>query len=249
MAIMDIFRNTFGGNTAPPGAASNPTIPNGAADNKSDGSIPGIPPAPSKDQSPLAGFASLWETKDDNKGNEAPSLVPKFNLDPTKFGESVSKMDFLSTLPAELQTKIAGGDFTAMLQAVNHVGQQAFARGVEVNTRMMETAFSNQANTLMTHTLPNTIKDHSTKTAVLDMSPILNNPAVAPIVNIVRQQFTQHNPMATPAETAAAVNSYFQTFGQELLKGNGFDVQQSQKVAPGTPRQTDWGSFLDSKVG
>ena len=251
--VMNLFRNFTGSapaaNQTPPGAAANPTIPNTNNANKSDGSFPAIPAATKNSaESPLAGFATLWQINNEGKGTEAPSLIPKFNMDPTKLSENVSKMDFLSAVPQDIMQKVmAGNDPTALLTVINTVGQQAFQRGMEINTRMMEKAFGAQADTLLSHTLPTSIKEHTTRTAVLDMTPVMQNPAVAPIADIIRQQFVQQNPTANATEIATAVNSYFQALGGEVLKSSGYQVQLMDKNAPAAPKTTDWDTWLPNQ--
>lgn len=239
-SIMDMFRN-FGGapapattnsssaGTTPPGAAANPTIPNNANANKSDGSVAAIPAAPANsEQSPLANFEKMWEVKPEGKGNETPSLIPRLNMDPTKLSQAVSQLDFTKTIPQELMAKaMAGNDPASLIGVINLASQAAFQHGIQATGKMIEESFGQQANTLMNHTLPSTMQSFSNKAAVASAAPIMNNPAVAPLANLVREQFTLHNPLATSAEVAGHVTKYFDALGQEFLKASGYAVTQA----------------------
>lgn len=252
MSVMDIFRGMIPGNSASPpatpaGAAANPTVPNTDA-NKSDGSVVAFPAAPAnKAESPLANFEKMWEVKADDKGATAPSLIPRLNMDPTKLQQAVSQLDFTRNIPQDLMQKaMAGNDPASLIGVINLASQAAFQHGIQATGKMIEESFGQQAATLMNHTLPTTIQQHQSKQAVGAL-PIMNNPAVAPLVNLVREQFTNQNPMATPAEISSHVTSYFNAFGQEYLKANGYEVKQAS-AASATPSHTvngdtDWSKW------
>lgn len=249
MSILDHFRNILPTGNAPAGAAANPTVPNNTTKG-SDGSVVAIPAAPTDaNKSPLEGFAKLWEIKTDDKGTVAPSLVPKMNMDPAKLREHVSKIDFLSGInPELLQKAMAGNDPQSLLQVVNSAVQAAFQQGVTTSAQMMEAGFGAQANTLLTHTLPTSMADYATKNAVVNSNAVMNNPAVAPLVDMVRKQFQGANPAASPVEIQTAVSTYFDAMSQEVLKASGYQVQAQQtgnNVNGLQPRQVqDWSTWV-----
>lgn len=260
MAIMNAFRNMFGGTTAdgnpanqgtaPSGAAVNPTIPNNNT-LKSDGSLTAIPASPDNaKQSPLDGFTKLWETKTaDGADSPEPSLIPRLNIDPAKLSQTVAGLDFTKGIPQELLSKALSGDHASMIAAINSAVQQSFQYGVQSSARMIEEAFTSQSNTLLTHTLPNTVRNLNASAVVADSSPIMNNPAVAPLVKVVQSQFAANNPTATAAEISQHVTAYFDAMGQEFLKAGGYTVLSPEQVAaknntPGRRQETNWETFL-----
>lgn len=230
--LLELMSNFMGGSNQQqpqPGAVTNPAIPGAASANKSDGSVPGIPAAPQGPADPLANYAELWKIDDKQKAGP-PSLTPNLALDPNKLAEIAAKMDFTQGLPPELVQKAASGDGASMIQIMNQMSQSAFMRGLQAASQMTTNAFDKHGEVLLNHTIPQSVTAINSRSEVSGINKVLSNPAVAPMVEMVRAQVTQQNPNASPAEIASHVNNLFTGMSAEFLKASGVNVDMNSKT-------------------
>lgn len=203
------------------------------------------PPAePQKPVSPLDAFSGLWQTAKNPDGTpkeppKDPWSEPLLQADPAKIMESASKYDFMRSVPPELMQKATGGDFQAMMQIINHVGQQALGVGAQLSTASIEHS-GGRIKERFEKSFDGRFKQASLSNLPAK-NPILQHEAAAPMLRMIREQAQAANPQWTPEQVAAYAEDYLTKFAGTLAP-----QQQAQQPQDGNGEQ-DWMSWLEPK--
>lgn len=218
-------------NTAP--VANAATAPNGA--------VPNNVPA-SENKTGLDTFADLWNVNND--GNTQGQ--PLFNVSQDKLMEAARKQNFTANIPPDLMEKInAGGAeaMAAMLEAMNHVSQAAYAQSAFASTRLIETALD-KSQFAKSSELDSRFKSMSVANTLQAENPIFTNPAAKPLLDTVQQQMLQKYPNATPAELSRMAQEYLTNFAAAV---NGPQQAQQQQAKAKANAGEDWSNFFDQR--
>lgn len=241
------------GTVAPnPGGSQtvNPTVPSGTTP-QSDGSLGAIPAAGTGEKSPLADYADLW--KIDPKTPVAKTLTPQFNLDQAKINEAAAKIDFTQGLdPAEL-TKASKGDQAALAGIINKAAQAGFATALQANGSLLKQALTEQEKVFRESVMPDILRKHEISTGLRNENPLFANPAAAPMLTMLENQFAIKYPTASPQEITEHAKAYFSEFATQLITGAGGQVLPKATVAQNAGRaleraDVDWEALLSPPV-
>lgn len=256
MGALDIIRgfmNGANGGAAPaaapaagdPTANGNNSVP-GSETAKPDGTGPNAFPAVGEgDKSPLAGFSDLWEKGKDEK--QPASMVPTMNVDHEKLMKAAASVDFTKTISPELLQKATQGDPAALAQAISQAAQAGFAQSAAATAKIVENALQTQAKTFKEEVMPDILRRERIGNA-LSENPLADNPAVAPMLTMLRERLAQKYPMASAQEIAAKTNEYFLSMSTEIAKASGKQLID----APAAPAENggmgksgeDWSKFF-----
>lgn len=239
---MSIFQNLFGGNTTPapaPAPAPTQSSMNNPGAGQTDPNNPTIPPNATPPD-PLESFKSLWEVETDpNKQVQSSEVYGQ--IDPKKVFESANKANFARVITPELmQAAQQGGEagVNAMITAMNTIAQQVFAQSTLAATKLIDNAIGKNREQIF-----NEIPQHITKSLVTNQlrldNPVLNNPAVAPIISAIESQLVTKFPQATPAEVTKMAQQYILNLSS-VLNPQAPTIQEPKK-----PNEDDWTSFLN----
>lgn len=222
---------------ANPTQVANPTTPlpgsaPGNANTAANGLIPEGTPA-----SPLDAFKDMWETPPIDPKNPVPGSMFA-NMDPKKVLESARKVDFTSTVTPERLALVAKGGtegVTEMMKIIGEVGQNGYAQSAMSTAKIVENALAKQ-RTEFEAALPAQLRKLSANDSLRANNPILEHPAVAPLVPAMTQMFQSRNPNATTQEIQTQVQDYFAAVSTAFAK----------KPEPTAAEQaeTDWNKFL-----
>lgn len=214
-------------------------LPANAGNLPGDGVVPGKPdpaaPAqPKQDDSPLAGFATLW---DPITTNEDPSKQPQpFALTPEAVQAAVGKMNFSQTIPAETLAAIsAGGEGAqaALIAAMNQVAQTVMQNSLLASSEIAKRHLDGYSASSQA-TIDKAIRSSLIKTEPKS-NPLLNHPAVSPMYEAAKMQLAAANPDATPQQIANMASEYV-TAMAEAFAPKPVDTTREQKQ--------DWSKFL-----
>jgi hypothetical protein len=233
-------------NNLDPSKTGNTTVP-GDGTVRSDGTGPAaIPKAGEGAESPLEKFKDIWQ-KPENPAKQ-PSLVPEFKIDPQKLNAAAKSIDFKKAVTPEVLERLKkGGDDTAILDALNEVGQAAFAQSIGATTKIVESAMQNQANSFHNSVMPEILRKHEISQAISANNKLAENPATAPIFALVKDAVTAKFPAATPDEIKQHTNELMGGLAEEMIRASGRVVTDAPKVQANARRDTDWGSFFEIK--
>lgn len=270
MALMPAIMSLFGGKETPPAAAAvvsnpattqvaaaqttvagaNPTVPSPTT-LASNGSVPAIPPAGVGDASPLANFNDLWKTDPNQNQTNNPSLVPNFNLDPKGLMDAAAKVNFTQHIPPELVAKAMSGDATAFLEVINKAQQYGFASSAMSSGELIKNSLGSAQNVLRDSVLPAAYRDQQISQALNESSPIFADPAVAPMLGMLKTQFQQKYPTASPQEIASLATQYLGGMSTKIVQASGGTVTpkgQQPGNNSGFPHatETDWTNFFNA---
>ena len=187
------------------------------------------------EKSPLDGFAKLWETKKDEKGNPIQDSGPEplFKPDQKALGEAVGKMKFTDKLDPELVKKAMSGDHESFASAINSVAQQSFQQALLASSQMMEGAFSKKMAEFQKQS-ETQFKNLRTKENLTANNPMYNNPAFKPFAEFMQSKFQNAYPEASPSEISTHMENYFKEFSNSFGKsGENEDTDADGK----TPQQ------------
>jgi hypothetical protein len=257
MALLDIF-NGFarGQNGGAPQrqepvldpSKQNPTVP-GEGTPRSDGTNPAIPKAGEGDKSPLDGFKDLWQKSD--KDGVKPNLVPTLTVDPKKLSDASKQVDFTKHVSPDALDKAAKGDAASLGQVINEAAQAAFAQAAGASTKILEAALQAQARSFEEKVMPDILRRNAISNSLRADNPLFDNPAVAPMLTMVEQQFAVKFPTATPAEISEKAKEYLSGFASALVGADGKTIVDPKAVTPGNKPQLareeqDWSKFFES---
>lgn len=264
--MMDIFNNFRRGASVDPArtpiedglAGGNTTIPNNNTPTN-DGKVAGLPDTSGNkgETDPLSGYKTLWEPnvtkgpdgKDIITTTAPPTLTPSMNVDANKIMESARTVDFTKGMNAELLEKASKGDVAAFAQVINSMAQSAYGQGVLATTGIVQQAMTLQERNLNEKVMPDILRRHTIRTTVAG-NPLSDNPAVAPLLSTLEQQFTSKYPTASPAEIKKHAETYLSGLAEEIVKGNGGTVVTKQSLDNASSssmsrgEDTDWEKFF-----
>jgi len=186
-------------------------------------------------ESPLDKFSEVF--KMDAKEGETP---PLFNIDPIKLTEQASKTNFTNAIPQEILAKIeAGGKegVIAMMSAINNVAQTNYAQSTLVAAKLVEHATEKQRKYYEEVAIPNLVRQLGIQQTMMDDNPALNHPAVAPVMEAVRENLAKQHPDSSQKEIAAMTKDFMSAFANAVNPPKGTTQQPGKK-------ETDWSTFL-----
>ncbi len=265
MAFLPQLMTLFGGKTpeapapvptpsdpaATPGASAgtNPSVPS-ATTPTSDGSVAAIPAAGTGNASPLENFKDLWNIDDKNKPAAPPSLIPSLNLDPKGIREAAAKIDFTGHIPEEVITKALAGDKASFLSVINQAAQLGFANAVAANGEVVKHSLSSAQDVLKDSVLPQAFRAQQISDAIDATNPVFQDPAVAPMLSMVKQQLMLKYPTADAAAIADMAVKYVGGVATKFVTSSGGTVvskeqqQQQQKGNFQLQKDPDWESYF-----
>lgn len=194
--------------------------------------------------SPLDAFAGVWDAPKQVEG-ATPEFNPSqiFNLDATKMQEALGKIDFTSSIqPAQLEAIQAGGPdaVKALMEVMNATSRQTMSHATTVTGKMIEQALTG-ATGAMERKVESVAKRHQVDAHLRETNPALTHPTTAPMAKLLQQQFTQQNPLASPAEINAKVAEYFAAVG-DIASGRASKEQATQEAT--AKGATDWENYF-----
>lgn len=206
---------------------NNPTLPNSDTNQSAAGS-------------PMGEFAKLFDTDPNAKSNTPVSTFA--NLDPKAIAEASKTNDFRNVVTKDMQASILKGGpeaVNAMMEAMNSMAQKSFGDSAIASTKLIDKALADQRKQFEA-ALPGIIKSQTSGETLRAADPLFSNPAVAPMINMVKSQVAAKYPDASSAEQAKMVQDYVKQFAEAATP--------QKKVTPGTDplgNKTDWSEFLD----
>lgn len=242
------MQKIFGTNPEPTPAPTPATAPVAAAPvqpgaippnaGTTDPLVPAEPvttPAEPADNSPLAPFSGLWETKpaDPNNPNPAEPVVLKAE-DVQKI---VAKQDFVGMLsPEDLAAVTSGeeGAQEALSKVLNTVIQNVMVQSTMVNNKLTEQAVA-KATAAQAAKLPEMLRQGRAKDHLVTENPLFNNPAVKPVIEATQAQLQRQFPNATDAELTKMTQDYVVAIGESFAPPPTTTTDSSGEV--------DWSDF------
>lgn len=201
MAIMDFFKPTTpAAATVAPVAPVNPNVPAVSANTPvgPDGKMPGTNQVP---VNPLDAYSKLYDNA--NKGTE---VAPTFALEGKVLDEVSNSLDFTGSVAPELMQKALSGDGQALLQIMNHVGQQAYKTSLNHGTHLTD-KFVNARSSYDLKAVGSRVKSELTNSA-LSSAPNYEHPVVRQELMRVANAMQSQNPDSTPQQIADAAKQY-----------------------------------------
>jgi len=217
-------------------AAANPTVPSASNVPVASATNPDGSPNTGASATPLANYSELWK----NDPTAKPAEPFSVNSDPAKLLDVAKTVNFTKILTPELNARIQAGGADgqqAMMEAMNNVAQLTYAQTSHASAKIVEQAIRDQQAAFEAR-LPEIIKRHTVSDDLRSSNPLMTNPAMAPMVAALQQQFSSKYPAATAAEIKAHVNDYLNG-AADLITSN----RPQPKQKPGRI-ETDWSEFL-----
>lgn len=196
-------------------------------------------PEGNKEVSPLDAFNELWKN-DPNQNAEQFNPSNLFQLDPAKINQALQQVDFTKSIaPDELQAVAAGGEaaVAALANILNKASRETMGAATTATAKMIEAAMT-KAQGSLDSTIKNQVKMQQVSSQLLDNNPALAHPAVAPVVELMKQQFTQKFPNATPQEIANMAKQYVSDMA------GAFAGKPTQTEDASTNKEPDWNAFF-----
>ena len=245
-----IFSNIFGGggpiaHNAPP-TAGVPAAPQPTAPAAPTGTTPPAPPAPPQPEtfsSQLDKMQALWQTPTDAAGNPIatapnPLTQPVFNNDPAKMAEQAAKLDFTSGITPEQVSKALGGDAAALMELINTSNRNAFLAAAQYSNGVTNQGLLAN-NQRIIGELPRHIKEVQLGQTTAD-NPVLDHPAVSPIVTSLKQMLLNKNPAASPMDINKQVQDFFGVIAGAYSESSPEFKQQQTAAKAGEVNWVNW---------
>lgn len=162
---------------------------------------------PKPEGSALDGFTDFFKVDPKKAPPKDPLLEPLLSMDPKILAERIGKMDFTQGLAPELVQKALAGDAKAFMDAQNHTSRAAFAAAFQALTGVMEGAIKKN-NDRFGSSLEGRFRKFQIGSAQ-STNPVLNHPAVQPVLASLREMFAQQNPEMHPTDVAKKAEEWF----------------------------------------
>lgn len=200
-----------------------------------------------QNKSPLDAFSKLWEAPTNEKGEPIQQTnTPLYNVDTKQVMDAAGKIDFKSVAtPDQLAKIVAGGQegVAAMMDIMNTMSQHVYANAAVAATKIAESGIT-RALSQAEQRLPGKIRDQQINEGLTSKNPALLDPAVRPLVDMVRNQFAQKYPTATANELQAMAEDYMTKAGS-VFNPTQMQQQQQQQQRQ-TERDSEWDKFFDT---
>lgn len=175
-------------------------------------------------KSPLADFTDFWKDTPLADGEQAQpnwddpsSIVPGMKIDPKKMFEAAQRIDFAKVMPAEKVKAALAGDAVAFGDCMNAVVHSAYANMAMSTSRIVEASLKQMAPKLFA-ALPSHIRKHVVSDTVNTDNPIFQDPAVAPMLEMVKSQMQMKFPKASAKEISDKAKQYVSGFAETVTK-------------------------------
>lgn len=246
MGIMGMFRNIQPPRLEPvvgnPAVTGNPTVPDPSVLDPTKTTSPAAIPAPAEgSKSPLDAFKDLWQA-DNARKPTSQSLIPDYQMDPAKIAEISKTVDFTGHFTQDQVTKALSGDMAAFRAVINGSVQAAFAKSTEVTGEVVKQALTQQAKAIEAM-VPGILQRERVSSLIDASNPIFTNPATAPMLELVKNQFVTKYPTASAQEVEQHARAFVSSFAQTVVEGNGQKVVDVPKAAKNAPKEIDWLNF------
>lgn len=201
-------------------------------------------------KSPFAEFEKLWEpvTGPDGKPVQV-TTDPLYTVDQNKVLEAARKTDFKSAVTQEQMAKInAGGPeaMQVMLDVMQTMAQLAYANSAVASTRIAEQGIT-KAMSQAESRLPGVIRQQAFGEGLAQKNPALQNPAVAPLVEMTRKQFAQKYPNATVAELETLTLDYMSKVSEAFNPAK--QAAQAAEALAAQKANDNWDVFFGEQPG
>lgn len=183
----------------------------------------------------LDSFKDLWAPQDPATVKQKEAL---FNIDPAKLAEAAKNNDFNSVVTKDQMAAISAGGESgqkAMLQIMNAMSQKGFSDSTLTTAKIVEAALQKQQESFMKE-LPNIIKNQNVSDNLRSANPVFNNPAVAPVLEMMKNQVALKFPNASASEQQTLALQYVEQFATA--------VNPAKELSQSKTNETDWGKFL-----
>lgn len=230
MAFSDLF--SFKSTPAAPAANSTPAAAAPAPADKAvaDGKMPGTDQQP---VNPLDAYSKLWDTSATDS-----SKPPAFALDATVLDKVSSGLNFTQGVPAELMQKAMTGDTQAMMDIMNHVGQQAYRASLSHSTTLTD-KFVGARSEYDLGSIGSKVKQELTSSALQESVPNASHPVVKQELKRIADAMQKMNPDSSPQEIAESAKQYFNTL---YSAANPQPTQAQTRAASG---EVDWDKYFN----
>lgn len=245
MSIMD---RLFGSGAAKPqtamptGVANNPTVPNPAAPG-SDGTMVAIPPKAQGTESPFDAYKDLWKPPAQGEQVGIPNALPDFALDPAKLKSFADGVDFTSGIPTETLMSALKGDEKALRGIFNEVGRRGLQENFTVGLKTVEGAMKRQTDNLTSKTIPELLRRQNISELNRSSSDLFANPAIAPVLTMLENQFANKFPSATPEQIRDHTANYWKETMSAYAGATGKQLVDVPKQEAGG-QNTDWDRWV-----
>ncbi len=195
---------------ATPAADANGVVPAATVDSVSGTTAP-VAGTPDDLLAPLTG---LWDTDP----NAAPTDTPPAQLNPAELQAVIAKGNFANNVAPEIMQRIeAGGPeaVAANLEAMNSVAQNVMLQSTLAANKMIEQQISKAMDQQLSN-LPGLIKKHALSENLVDNNPMLSDPRIAPITEMLQARLQFKNPTATSQQLTEMTSEALTAMGQHF---------------------------------
>jgi len=190
---------------------------------------------------PMAAFAGIWEAlaKQQETAQKSPAGIPM--LDAKQLAEALGKTRIAPQVTeAQSQAITTGGAeaLQAVSELLNQTAQASTMQAILASQRMVAAASESTQNTIQSG-LPAQLRDQLFQQQLSAKLPNLSNPAVAPMVEMVRAGLAANNPSLTPEALTEQAAQFF----SEFSKGISGEVPAGAPAADEVPEQNFFDIF------
>lgn len=191
-------------------------------------------------ESPFKQFESLWETKNADGTPINKPDEPLYKVDPAQLMDIAQKTDFKSFVDKEtMAAMVAGGPgaVEAMMTAMQKMASGVYANAAVAATKIAESGIT-RALAAQEAKLPSVIRNQQLNESLSAKNPALRDPAIAPVVALIREQMAQKYPNASAAELQSQAEQYFLAAGNALAPQAIVETKQTGSAGE------DWDAYF-----
>lgn len=157
------------------------------------------------------------------------------DVDPKKVMESAGQVNFLQVAdPKDIELVKAGGEEAtkAMARILQAATSATYGQSAIASTQLIEQAAAKLEEKLMSK-LPSQVRNTLVDTSLATANSAFNHPAVAPLVQIAKDNFIRANPTASPEQITSMTTEYMKAVAEA------FGEKPAQSAAD-SKEEIDW---------
>ena len=171
-------------------------------------------------KSPLDDFADLWEPRKDKDGKPiVQNNEPIVAFDEQKFNDALSKLDLTKSIDPELRQKALGGDQQALSELLNGVGRSTLGLTAKMVTSLVKDSVTRSQDQIRRE-MGESQRSFATKQNLVTENPVLNHPAVSPLVSALEAQIRNKFPDASPQELTQHAKTALFSMAEAIIGKN-----------------------------
>lgn len=195
---------------------------------------------PETQQDPLSAYDGLWKKAEPGKED----IAPAFDLSPDTINAAAEGLDFMGSLPEDINLDGFGEQKETIMKLLNHVARMTYATSMNHQSKLTDKfvglRFGHEGKQMPKH-----IRESLTNFTIDNDPAASKSPVIKETMRMVSKQFQQLHPDATPDQITKMAKGFFGDFTKAMNPEMFESPEERNKVQNEAPGgiDFDWSKY------